>query len=72
MILKLIGQCDVKHIMIFPIKPIKLVLKILTTIITSITACPIRLVGCDTSGNLHLEFISAIIPNIAIKKREYH
>ena len=70
MILKLIGQCDVKQIMIFPIKTIMLVLKILTTI--SITACPIRLVGCDTSGNLCLEFISAVISHIAIKKREYH
>jgi hypothetical protein len=62
MILKLIGQCDVKQIMIFPIKTIMLVLKILTTI--SITVCPI--------GNLCLEFISAVIPHIAIKKREYH
>jgi len=41
--LKIIGQCDVKHIIMSPIKTITLVLKVSTYIITSITAHPIRL-----------------------------
>jgi hypothetical protein len=36
--LKIIGQCDIKHIMMLPIKIIMSILKVLTDIITSITA----------------------------------
>ena len=43
LILKIIGQCDVKHILTSQIKPITPVLKILTYIITSITAHPVKL-----------------------------
>jgi len=43
MILKIIGQCDVKHIMTLLIKTITSVLKVSTHIITSLLACPVRL-----------------------------
>jgi hypothetical protein len=44
LILKIIGQCDVKHIMMLPFKTITWVLKVLTYYtITSIAACPTRL-----------------------------
>jgi hypothetical protein len=41
LILKINSQCDVKHILTSPIKTITSVLKILTYIITSITARPV-------------------------------
>ena len=40
---KILGQCDVKHILTSPIKTITPVLKISTCIITSDTARPVRL-----------------------------
>ena len=43
LILKIIGQCDVKHILTSQIKTIMPILKISTYIITSITARPVRL-----------------------------
>jgi hypothetical protein len=43
LILKIISQRDIKCILTFPIKTIATVLKVLTYIITSITACPIGL-----------------------------
>jgi hypothetical protein len=43
MILKNIGQSDVKHMMASPIKTIASVLKVLIDIFTSFTACPIGL-----------------------------
>jgi hypothetical protein len=42
--LKIIGQCDVKHIMMLPIKIIMSYLKVLTYIITIIAACPTGLI----------------------------
>jgi hypothetical protein len=43
LILKIIGQCDVKHILMSPIKSIRSVLKILSYIITSIPVGPVGL-----------------------------
>jgi hypothetical protein len=43
LILKIIGQCDVKHILTSQIKTIMPILKISTYIITSITGRPVRL-----------------------------
>jgi len=43
MILKIISQCDVKHIITLLIKTITSALNVSTYIITSVTACPIRL-----------------------------
>jgi hypothetical protein len=43
LILKIISQCDIKHILMSLIKTIMSDLKILTYIITSFTACPVRL-----------------------------
>jgi hypothetical protein len=43
LILKIIGQCDIKHTLTSPIKSITPVMKISTYIITSITARPVRL-----------------------------
>ena len=40
LILNIIGQCDVKHIMTFPIKTITLVVKVSTYIITSMAPHP--------------------------------
>ena len=42
LIMKIIGQCGDKHIMMLPVKTIKPVLKVLTYTITSITPPPIR------------------------------
>ena len=41
--LNIFGQCNVKHILTSPIKTVTPVLKILTYIITSITAGPVEL-----------------------------
>ena len=43
LILKIISQCDVKHIFMLLIKTIMAVMEILAYIITSITARPVRL-----------------------------
>ena len=43
LILKIVGQCDIKHTLTSPIKSITPVMKISTYIITSITARPVRL-----------------------------
>jgi hypothetical protein len=50
LILKIIGQCDVEHIMMLPIKTMTSDLKILTYIITSIATPP----TWHTSGNVCL------------------
>jgi hypothetical protein len=42
-IMKIIGQCDIKHVLTSLIKTTTPVLKISTYIITSITACPVEL-----------------------------
>jgi hypothetical protein len=42
-ILKIIWHCDVKHIMMLPIKTMTAVMNVLTYIITSVTALPTRL-----------------------------
>ena len=43
LILKIISQCGANHLLMLQIKTITSVLKVLTYIITSITACPISL-----------------------------
>ena len=54
LMLKNIGQCDLKHITTLPIKRKTAVLKVSSFIITSITACPIRLAMYDTRDNFCL------------------
>jgi len=58
MILKIIGQCDVKHIMTFPIKTITSVLHVSTYIITSITAGTIGLDIIQKIDNVCLDLHS--------------
>jgi hypothetical protein len=74
-ILKIFGQCDVKHLMTYPIKTITSDLKISTYIFTVITARPYR-TCCDASETYVSTIISAvtlyvfhIIIYIAVKHR---
>jgi hypothetical protein len=60
LILKIMGQCDVKHILTSPIKTRTPVLKILTYIIICITARPVRLaaiLACVSTSILPLFYI---------------
>jgi hypothetical protein len=59
LILKIIGQCDVKHILTSQIKTIMPILKISTYIITSITGRPVRL-----SSILAIMFVSTFKTDI--------